>query len=99
MIGNFGGAFAANIYRTQDAPRYIIGRKPFPQFSLDSSLKIGADAIELMFVGIGFITLPLVVYLYKRINAKREREMGQVQYTEKELKEMGDRAPEFRYTI
>ena len=27
-IGNFGGAIASNIYRTQDAPRYIIGRKP-----------------------------------------------------------------------
>lgn len=59
-----------------------------------------ADAIELMFVGIGFIALPpIVVYIYKRINAKRELEMGHVQYTEKELKEMGDRAPEFRYTM
>ncbi len=29
-IGNFGGAIASNIYRTQDAPRYILGREwPF----------------------------------------------------------------------
>ena len=25
-IGNFGGAIASNIYRTQDAPRYVLGR-------------------------------------------------------------------------
>lgn len=25
-IGNFAGAIASNIYRTQDAPRYILGR-------------------------------------------------------------------------
>ena len=25
-IGNFGGAIASNIYRSQDAPRYILGR-------------------------------------------------------------------------
>ncbi|OBZ76243.1 hypothetical protein A0H81_02952 [Grifola frondosa] len=41
-IGNFAGAIASNIYRSQDAPRYIIGH-----------------GIELMFVGIGFISLPL----------------------------------------
>ncbi len=25
-IGNFAGAIASNIYRTQDGPRYILGR-------------------------------------------------------------------------
>ena len=25
-IGNFAGAIASNIYRTQDAPRYLVGR-------------------------------------------------------------------------
>lgn len=30
-IGNFGGAIASNIYRTQDAPRYVVGREfPLP---------------------------------------------------------------------
>ncbi|OJA08578.1 hypothetical protein AZE42_11894 [Rhizopogon vesiculosus] len=26
-LGNFGGAFATVIYRSQDSPRYILGRK------------------------------------------------------------------------
>ena len=26
-IGNFAGAIASNIYLSQDAPRYILGRK------------------------------------------------------------------------
>jgi hypothetical protein len=26
-IGNFGGAFASNIYRTRDGPRYVLGRE------------------------------------------------------------------------
>ena len=27
-IGNFSGAIASNIYRTQDKPRFALGRKP-----------------------------------------------------------------------
>lgn len=26
-IGNFSGAIASNIYRTRDAPRYVVGRE------------------------------------------------------------------------
>ena len=29
-IGNFAGAIASNIFRTQDAPRYVLGRTPIP---------------------------------------------------------------------
>lgn len=57
-----------------------------------------------MFVGIGFITLPLVVFLYKRINANRDKleaEMAAqgIKYTPEELRELGDKAPDFRYTL
>ncbi|KAH9914907.1 MFS general substrate transporter [Epithele typhae] len=86
-IGNFSGAIASNIYRTQDAPRYIIGH-----------------GIELMFVGIGFVALPIAVLSYKRINARREAAMREasergVKHTPEELRRMGDRAPDFRYTL
>lgn len=58
-----------------------------------------------MFIGIGFITIPIIVYLYRHINAKRDKEMeeakasGTVRYTADELREMGDRAPDFRYIL
>jgi len=88
-IGNFSGAIASNIYRTQDKPRFIIGH-----------------GCELMFVGIGLICLPIAVVTYKRINSRRDEvaraalESGEKNlYTRKELREMGDRAPDFRYTI
>ncbi|KAK7685745.1 hypothetical protein QCA50_011091 [Cerrena zonata] len=86
-IGNFAGAIASNIYRSQDAPRYVIGH-----------------GVELMFVGIGFITLPIAVIAYIRINAKRdafEKEMEEkgIKHSAKELRELGDRAPDFRYIL
>ena len=57
-----------------------------------------------MFVGIGFISLPIVVLLYKHINAKRDKlqkEMEEkgIKLTPEELRELGDRAPDFRYTL
>ncbi|KAI5118654.1 hypothetical protein M0805_002574 [Coniferiporia weirii] len=85
-IGNFSGAIAANIYRSIDAPRYIPGH-----------------GLELMFVGIGFITTPITIIVYKRINTRRAAELartgGVVQYSIKELHDLGDRAPDFKYTL
>ncbi|KAI8996642.1 MFS general substrate transporter [Trametes punicea] len=86
-IGNFAGAIASNIYRSQDAPHYVLGH-----------------GLELMFVGIGFIVLPATVVTYKRINARRDAAGREAQekgtrYTPQELRRMGDRAPDFRYTL
>jgi len=85
-IGNFAGAIASNIFRTQDAPRYILGH-----------------GLELMFVGIGFICTPIAMLLYTRINAKREAELqangGVSKYSVEETHELGDRAPDFKYTL
>lgn len=63
-----------------------------------------ADGLELMFIGIGFVTIPIVVLIYTRINANRDvrqREMEEkgVRLTPEEIRELGDRAPDFRYTI
>jgi len=88
-IGNFSGAIASNIYRTRDHPRYIYGH-----------------GVELIFVGIGFIAVPMVAFLYRRINAQRDRMLqfeieGGIKkiYTDHEMRELGDKAPDFRYTL
>ena len=105
---NVWEAIASNIYRSQDAPRYILGRAYipllYPATALLTLLRCMTDALELMFVGIGFVFLPLVVFLYTRINAHRDklqREMEEkgIKYTPEEIREMGDRAPDFRYTL
>lgn len=61
------------------------------------------DGLELMFVGIGFVTVPIAVIAYTRINRKRDQEAEQLgsmsKYTVDELHELGDRSPEFRYTL
>lgn len=103
-IGNFGGAIGANIFRQQDAPRYIPGSASWLPLIQGVSLLTddSSDAIELMYIGISYILIPITVVLYKRINAKRDADMaaGTVpKYTEAELRELGDRAPDFRYTL
>ncbi|KAF9039625.1 MFS general substrate transporter [Hymenopellis radicata] len=63
-----------------------------PQFRL-------GHALELMFVGIGLVCVPVAVVSYRRINERREKVQGRVKYDVKELRMMGDRAPDFRYTL
>ncbi|KAH9017354.1 MFS general substrate transporter [Lactarius deliciosus] len=82
-IGNFSGAIASNVFRTQDAPRYILGH-----------------GIMLMFVGIGFVTIPIILLTYRRINRARDEAAARpdvVKLSVKQLRELGDRAPDFRY--
>ncbi|RDB15711.1 High-affinity nicotinic acid transporter [Hypsizygus marmoreus] len=87
-IGNFSGAIACNIYRAVDSPRYIVGH-----------------GIELMFIGIGFIAIPIIVLSYTRINAKRAAhlkdaaERGEPKISDDETRRLGDRAPDFKYTL
>jgi len=64
------------------------------------------DSLELMFVGIGFITIPIIVISYVRINKSCDEAQRLAierseknKYTNQQLREMGDRAPDFRYTI
>jgi hypothetical protein len=57
-----------------------------------------------MFVGIGYITLPIAVIAYTRINAKRDMQLKEmeekgIKLTPEEIRELGDRAPDFRYTL
>lgn len=93
------------LYRTQDAPRYILGGERRFYVPLDHTLKVGAlDALELMFIGTGVTALSLAVFIYTRINAKRDadvraQEEKGVSFTAAQLRAMGDRAPDFRYTL
>lgn len=59
-----------------------------------------------MFVGIGFICVPIAIITYNRINRKRDEaekatlERGETnKYSDEELRMLGDRAPDFRYVI
>jgi len=88
-VGNFSGAIASNIYRSRDSPRFLVGH-----------------GVELMFVGMGFICVPIAVITYMGINKKREEmqrrgmeEGGGEKISAQRVRELGDRAPEFRYTL
>jgi len=58
-----------------------------------------------MFVGIGLVVLPIIPFTYMGINARRDavmREAGEkdgLQYSDHELRRMGDWAPDFRHTL
>ena len=57
-----------------------------------------------MFVGIGYIALPITVFLYKRINANRDKLMSEMEekgekLTPEQIRELGDKSPDFRYTL
>jgi hypothetical protein len=55
-----------------------------------------------MYIGIGLIVVPIVVLNYHLINRRRDKaeaERGKVEYDPAELRRLGDRSPEFRYTL
>ncbi|KAF9220034.1 MFS general substrate transporter [Gyrodon lividus] len=63
------------------------------------------NGLEIMFLGMGLVTVPITVLAYKLINAQRDREellkqqQGLSPDPEEGAKPMGDRALSFRYTI
>lgn len=86
-LGNFGGLIASNVYRSKDAPHYTLGH-----------------AVELGFVLQGLLfSAPAYAWWLRRANARKraqlEEEAGKRTYTVAELHELGDKAPEFTYTI
>jgi len=66
-----------------------------PRYILGHSLELG-------FIGAGIIALLVLVFNYKRINAKRERQLAAGEhngYTPEELGELGDRSMTFKYVL
>lgn len=86
-FGNFGGIIVSNVYRVRDAPEYRFGH-----------------AMALLFIGLGLVVTPLTAYVYMRLNARRdelqrEADTSGIKYSPEELRRLGDRAPDFRYTL
>ncbi|KAI5995996.1 MFS general substrate transporter [Pisolithus orientalis] len=77
-MGNLGGAIASNIFRSQDAPRYLLGL-----------------GIEIMFLAMGMIAVPIIALTYRRINARKDalQQQGKMEGSEVLDKES------FRYTL
>ncbi|KAI0365421.1 MFS general substrate transporter [Pilatotrama ljubarskyi] len=62
--------------------------------------------IELGFVSMGLVLLPVMVTMYMRANARRDasqrdmQEQGlKIEYTPEDIRKLGDQAPDFRYTL
>lgn len=82
-IGNLAGAIASNIYRSKDKPEYRLGH-----------------GMEIMFVCIGLAALGVLNYGYHSANKKKAEKLAAGVYDNisgKELSEMGDRSPYFKY--
>ena len=82
-MGNLGGAMASNFYRPQDAPGFLVGH-----------------GIEIGFVTLAIISGIILRQLYVGINKRRDLDVDAAErYSDRELAEMGDRAPTFRYNL
>lgn len=70
--------------------------------SKDAPHYVLGHALELAFIGAGVIALIILVVNYRRINAKRDRQMAEGAhngYTPEEMSALGDRALTFRYIL
>ncbi|KAK1217441.1 hypothetical protein PQX77_019905 [Marasmius sp. AFHP31] len=88
-LANVSGVVASNVYHGDDGD--------------GSGFALG-HGISLMFIGIGLITVPIVTLAYHRANGRKERVIREeeergVKRSAEEIRAMGDRAPEFRYTL
>jgi len=82
-MGNLGGAMASNFYREQDSPKYLLGH-----------------ALEIGFVTVGLVAVVILRISYARINAKRDADASDgAHLSDREMGDLGDRAPTFRYVL
>ncbi|KAI1259316.1 MFS general substrate transporter [Xylariaceae sp. FL1019] len=82
-VGNLGGAFASNFYRSHDSPRFILGH---------------ALELAFATAGIVAASILILVYVRtNRKRAKIIRNGGHNMLTPEELSSQGDKAVTFRY--
>ncbi|OCH85119.1 MFS general substrate transporter [Obba rivulosa] len=86
-MGNFGGAIASNIYRSQDAPRYILGHGIELMFT-----GIG-------FIAVPTTVLLYRRINATRDLAQLQAKAQGITHSPEELRRLGDRAPDFRYML
>lgn len=60
--------------------------------------------VELIISGVGLVTLPILVFAYNHINKRRATMLNEMEekgfrYGDEEIRRMGDRAPDFQYTL
>jgi len=65
----------------------------------DKPKYILGHALEIGFVSAGLIAVLVLRWNYARINAQRDREGNEKGHSMKEMSELGDRAPTFRYML
>ncbi|KIK93184.1 hypothetical protein PAXRUDRAFT_829217 [Paxillus rubicundulus Ve08.2h10] len=83
-VGNMGGAFASNIYRSQDAPRYLLGH--------------GLE-IMFICMGLMAVQVTVLIYKYINSWRDHEELVKREQGQNVEDVGRGDRALCFRYTL
>lgn len=84
-VGNLAGAMASNFYRSNDAPRYILGH----------ALEIGFITAGIIAASIQIVSYKKVNVKRGRAIANAEHNG----YTPEELSDLGDKAITFRYTL
>lgn len=83
-LGNFGGAFASNIYRAKDKPRFRLGH----------AVELGFISLGLLAIA----TLCIVYSFVNKKRAQGIREGKYAHLTIDELSKLGDKNPYFRYS-
>lgn len=72
-------------------------------YVVDASNPVLGHTVSLVFLGLGFVTVPTTVILYKRINAAKECELaemgGKTYNSVREVYELGDKAIDFKYML
>ena len=78
--------------RTQKSLQQYMMKADKPKYIL-------GHALEINFVSIGLVAMFVLRWNYARINARRNREGNEKGHSLKEMSDMGDRAPTFRYML